>query len=321
MRNGLGPVRVRLPERADRADRPGGPDVRTAEPTIAAHLAARFPRDAPGLAGKIAAGEVVTADGAPITAGTPYAPGAEVYLYRDPPEETPVPFEVTVLHRDEHLLVVDKPHFLATMPRGEHVVETVLVRLRRATGIDALAPAHRLDRLTAGVLVFTTHPAARRPYQELFASRAVRKTYEAVSHAEPSVGLPCVLRSRIVKERGVHRAYETGGEANAETAVESVPGGAGVRLRVRPATGRTHQIRVHLASVGAPIVGDPLYGDPSCGDPLYGDPVWGTPAGRMRPAPEDFTRPLQLLARSVEFADPITSAARRFVSRRALESW
>ena len=288
IRDGLNPSRVRLPH--------------DAVGTILEHLVARFPQDADRLRHKVAAGEIVDDVGAPITTDTALIGGAFIHLYRDPPPETQVPFELEILHHDADLLVVDKPHFLASTPRGQHVQETALVRLRRQFDNPDLAPAHRLDRLTAGVLMFTCHAAARRPYQELFAGRAVRKTYEAVSGSTSCVPLPAVLRSHIVKERGSLQAMEVSGEPNTETHVESV---SDRHFILHPATGKTHQLRVHLASIGAPILGDPLY--PAVAPDRVGSAT--------------FTDPLQLLARAIEFPDPLTGAVRRFESNRVLEHW
>lgn len=198
-----------------------------------------------------------------------------------------------MLHRDDDIVVVDKPHFLATMPRGRHVAQTALVRLRRELELPELSPVHRLDRLTAGVLLFTTRRELRGAYQTLFARRAVRKTYLARSAGVASVTLPLTVRSRIVKRRGCLQAVEEAGVPNAETLVE--PLGDGL-YRLTPKTGRTHQLRVHMASLGVPIIGDPLY-------PKVIDV-----------APDDFSRPLQLLAHTLEFDDPITGTCRRFVS-------
>jgi tRNA pseudouridine32 synthase / 23S rRNA pseudouridine746 synthase len=276
-RDGLGPTRVRLR---------GG--------AVLVELADRFGE---GAAAKVFAGEVVTADGAAVTARTVLPSGASVYLYRDLPDEVEVPFDLPVLFRDEHLVVVDKPHFLATMPRGRHVVQTALVRMRRELELPELSPAHRLDRLTAGVLVFTARREVRGRYQMLFARGAVNKTYLAAAEGIPSVPLPTVLRSRIVKHRGVLQAVEEPGEPNAVTLVESL---GGQRYRLTPSTGRTHQLRVHMASVGVPIVGDPLY--PNIIDV----------------AADDFRTPLQLLAASLEFDDPISGVHHRFVSNRTL---
>jgi tRNA pseudouridine32 synthase / 23S rRNA pseudouridine746 synthase len=242
-------------------------------------------------------GEVVTSDGSVVGVGPVLPPGAFVYLYRELREEVPVPFDMPILHRDDDIVVVDKPHFLATMPRGRHVAQTALVRLRRELDIPTLSPAHRLDRLTAGVLLLTARREVRGAYQTMFARALVAKTYLARADAHPVGVLPTVVRSRIIKQRGQLQAAELPGEPNAETFVEHLGEG---RYRLTPRTGRTHQLRVHMASLGLPIAGDPLY--PNVIDV----------------APDDFSRPLQLIARSLEFDDPISGERRTFVSRRSL---
>jgi tRNA pseudouridine32 synthase/23S rRNA pseudouridine746 synthase len=277
VRDGLGPARVRLR---------GG--------AVLVELASRFGEAA---AAKVLAGEVVTADGAVVSAHTVLPPGSHVYLYRELRDEVEVPFDLQVLYRDDDIVVVDKPHFLATMPRGSHVAQTALVRLRRTLALPQLAPAHRLDRLTAGVLVFTVRPGVRGAYQTMFARGAVTKTYLARSTPPRDLTFPLVVRNRIVKRRGQLQAFEEPGEANAETSIEHLGDGL---YRLTPRTGRTHQLRVHMASLGLPIVGDPLY-------PTVVDV-----------APDDFSRPLQLLAHRLEFDDPVTGCRRDFVSRRGL---
>ena len=278
VREALGPARVRLH---------GG--------LVLAELTHRFGSRARG---KVLAGEVVDADGAVIDAGTVLPPGSFVYLHRDLPDEVPVPFDIPVLYRDDDIVVVDKPHFLATMPRGRHVAQTALVRLRCELGLPELSPAHRLDRLTAGVLLFTTRRELRGPYQMLFARGLVDKTYLARAAVDPDLMFPRVIRSRIVKRRGILQAVCELGEPNAETMIELVaPDGL---YRLMPRTGRTHQLRVHMASLGIPITGDPLYPN-----------VIDVPA-------DDFSTPLQLLAQRIEFDDPLTGSRREFVSNREI---
>ncbi|MGD9516582.1 pseudouridine synthase [Mycolicibacterium vanbaalenii] len=277
VRDGLGPARVRLR---------GG--------AVLVELADRFGEAA---AAKVLNGEVFTADGAVVTASTVLQPNSVVYLYRDLPDEVAVPFDVPVLHRDDNLVVVDKPHFLATMPRGSHVAQTALVRMRRELDLPQLSPAHRLDRLTAGVLVFTTRRQVRGAYQTMFARGDVSKTYLAQSSAGTDRDFPITVRSRIIKRRGTLQAVEEPGEPNAETLVERVDDRT---YRLVPRTGRTHQLRVHMNSLGLPIAGDPLY--PNVIDAAVGD----------------FSTPLKLLAQCLEFTDPLTGVRLRFTSERTL---
>lgn len=276
MRNGLGPARLRLQ---------GG--------NVADELGRRF---GPPARDKVLAGDVFDADGTALSADTEMTAGAHVYLYRDLPDEVPVPYPMPVLYRDDNIVAVDKPHFLATMPRGSHVAQTALVRLRRDLGLAELSPAHRLDRLTAGVLLFTARREVRGAYQSMFARGEVMKTYLAVSSVQPGLAAPQVISNRIVKQRGTLQARIEPGEPNAETRIE--PLGAG-RYRLIPRTGRTHQLRLHMAAIGLPIDNDPLY--PNVIDV----------------EPGDFTAPLRLIAHRLEFSDPLTGDRRCFVSSRA----
>ncbi|WP_164912049.1 pseudouridine synthase [Mycobacteroides franklinii] len=282
VRDGLGPVRIRI--------RTGG--------RVLDELVSRFGGAA---AEKVSRGEVVDAGGVSITSETHLPAGAVVYTYREVAVEIPVPFAIDVLHWDENVVVIDKPHFLATMPRGRHVTETALVRLRKMLNLPELAPAHRLDRLTAGVLLFTVRREARAAYQSLFAQREVFKTYEALAPVDPDIALPVTLRSRIIKRRSILQAVEEPGPVNAETHIELLDReGSAARYRLTPSTGQTHQLRVHMNSLGIPIAGDPLYPD------------------IVEVAPDDFTHPLQLLARTLAFRDPLSGQNVRYESVRSL---
>lgn len=306
IRDGLGPVRLQIA---------AGPWS-----TIEEYLVGRFPWDAENLRARIAAREVVDELGRPFEAGSTAVTGALVYLYRDPPvDEVPVPFEIEILHRDDDLIVVDKPHFLATTPRGSHVRETVLARLRSQLGLDELSPAHRLDLATAGVLLLTTRRELRGPYQTMFQERRVTKVYEAIAPLREDLALPVTVRSRIRKIDGEVRAFEVDGEPNAESLIELIeevsaaaPAGEGIadasavggrrwgRYRLTPHTGKTHQLRLHMCSLDIPILGDDYYPE------------------LLERRDDDFTNPLRLVSRSLAFTDPLSGELREFVSQRQL---
>ena len=246
-------------------------------------------------------GELLDERGAAMAAGQPYRSGGKLYYYRSIDDEPCLPFAEEILFQDEWLVAVDKPHFLPVTPGGRHLQQTLLVRLKRRLGIDTLTPLHRLDRETAGVVVFAVQPDTRGAYQALFAQRQVVKHYEAIAPWRADLSFPLTRRSRLVEDAHFLRMREEPGEPNAETHFELLEAlGSLARYRLMPVTGRTHQLRVHCAALGLPIVGDRMYPE-------------------LLPADtDDLDRPLQLLARSLAFTDPISGEPRRFESQRQL---
>ena len=266
------------------------------------------------LQARFTANEVVSQDGTALSPDSILSTNAMVYFYRMPAPETPVPYDIPILHEDEHLLVVDKPPFMATMPRARHITETATVRLRRMTGNNELSPAHRLDRLTSGILVFTKDRSVRGAYQTLFAERRVTKTYEAIAPlADVSPGT--VWRSRMEKTPGELQGRIVEGEVNAITEIggvepvdkapyEAIHGSLPeiAKYTLKPQTGKTHQLRLHMLQAGIPIIGDPIY------------PV-------IFPAEaEDMRIPMHLTATRISFVDPLTARPREFSSQLPLET-
>lgn len=250
---------------------------------------------------RMARGRVVDSDGQWLTPETPYRVGLEVHYYREVADEPPIPFLEVVVHADVDLLVADKPHFLPVTPSGAHVRETLLGRLVRQTGNDALVPLHRIDRETAGLVLFSTNPDSRAAYQALFRERRIDKHYEAIAPALPNVEFPRIHASRMVPGEPFFRMQEIEGPANSETRINVIAHGEGNwRYALTPITGRKHQLRVHMAALGAPIINDATY-----------------PLLCLR-ATGDYTAPLQLLAKRLSFVDPLSGIARSFSSRLAL---
>lgn len=306
VRNGVGPTRLRIPA--------SGPWT-----TVAEYMVATFDHlDPVDLYRRFDDGEIVGTDGSPIDRGTALG-GADpfVWYYRDLPAEEPVPFDEEILHVDDDLVVIDKPHFLPTTPGGRYLRESALVRLRTRFDNPDLTPIHRLDRATAGLLMFSARPATRGAYQSLFEKRRVTKVYEAVSALPPEWDadtpaiagrpVPLVYRSHIAARRGELRVrVDDLLEPNSETVIEvrghgiSASGRDVLHTILRPHTGRKHQLRVHLAALGIGILGDSWYPD------------------LMTEEPDDHALPMQLLARELEFTDPLSGEPRRFITQRTL---
>lgn len=266
---------------------------------------------------RLDAGLVCSAHGQPLSANSPALGGQRIYYWRHVPDEPELPFAHQVLYQDEHLVVADKPHFVPVTPAGRYVRSSLLARLKRELELPHLSPIHRIDRETAGLVVFAVRPQDRDAYQALFRERAVTKVYEALASLPadttdppwPRPHWPLVHRSRMVEDdTAFFRMREVAGEPNSETRVEFLtplphPAGGTMGLfRLHPLTGKRHQLRVHMAALGLPLLGDAFY-----------------PAVTRGPnQPDDRNHPLQLLARGLGFKDPLTGQARWFESQRAL---
>ena len=288
MRDGVGPSCVSLP---------AGPWA-----TMLDFLVQRFP----GIAAEVwqqrlLLGDVVDEQGAQVTPERAYQPDLHLYYYRSVPDEAPIPFEEAVLFQDEHLVVADKPHFLPVTPSGSYLQQTLLVRLKRRLGLADLVPLHRIDRDTAGLVLFSVQPATRSIYQGLFRQHTMRKTYQATARWDPALPWPLRRETRIGDSAHFMQQQELPGLPNTSTLIQPLAVHDSLaQYQLQPITGHRHQLRVHMNALGLPILGDGIY-------PTL------TPEGHTNPA-----LPLQLLAQALEFTDPLTGVVRRFESERRL---
>lgn len=274
-------------------------------PTLWDFFLERFPhvqRDA--LRARLDGGDIVDVHGRAQTASDVYRAHQWLWYYREVPDEVPLPFDLPVIYADDKLVVADKPHFMATTPGGRHLQQTALVRLRKTLDMPDLSPVHRLDRDTAGIVMFCVDPALRGRYQSLFQQREVVKHYEAVAAWRDDLRLPREYRSRLVERGDDFRMIETPGTPNSETRLELIDmlHDGHAHYHLQPLSGRKHQLRVHMSALGIPIVNDEMY-----------------PTLRPRRDDNDFSKPLQLLARSILFTDPVTGKRRAFQSLRQLD--
>ncbi len=251
---------------------------------------------------RMARGRVLDARHQPVVADTPYVAGQTIHYFREVEDEPVIPFEETIIHADEHLVVADKPHFLPVAPTGAYVRQTLLTRLIQRLDNPELVPLHRIDRGTAGLVMFSARPETRGAYQSLFRDRRIEKQYLAVARTVLQLREPLLRESRLERGEPFFRMTEVEGVPNSSSRIEMTEHqrGGWALYRLWPLTGRKHQLRVHMAALGAPILNDQTY--PS-----------------LQPqSKDDYTRPLHLLAQTLSFNDPIDGGPRRFSSERRL---
>lgn len=267
-------------------------------PSLLDGLCARFPAiDRARWKARFDAGRILDAQGNALAAEHSWQVGLEIVYFREVADEPVIPFAERIVHQDAHLLVADKPHFLPVTPAGRHVRETLLARLVASTGIAELVPLHRIDRGTAGLVLFSVDPGSRSAYQALFRERRIQKHYEALAPGLPQRRFPFEHSSHLQRGEPFFRMQEGPGDVNALTRLQILDDSGPLwRYGLEPVTGRKHQLRVHMAALGAPIAGDDFY-------PAL-DPVADT----------DYRNPLQLLARSLAFVDPLSGRHRCFES-------
>lgn len=279
------------------------PETNRPYPSILAFLAGAFPgisRDT--WVRRISEGKVLDDNGDPIAADTPYLPSKRIFYFREVETEPVIPFPEAILFQNDEILVACKPHFLPVIPGGRFVNECLLNRLRASTGIADLAPLHRIDRETAGIVIFSVNRKTRGLYHDLFLHGKITKTYHAVAEVNPAPREDrWIVRNRIVRGEPRFRMKTAAGAVNSESRILLLEmNGTRGRFRLNPVTGKTHQLRLHMSALGFGILNDRLYPD------------------LLAQQDDDFARPLQLLARQMAFQDPVTGKAMEFRSGRAL---
>lgn len=289
-RHGVGPTCVFLP---------AGP-----WPTVLDFLVERMPHiSRETWIARLRSQSVLDAEGQPVPLTQPCTPNTRLYYYRHIEDEPQLPEQASIVFEDAHLVVADKPHFMPVTPGGRYVQQSLLVQLKNLTGLDDLVPLHRIDRETAGLVLLGKRKADRDAYYALFRKQHIHKTYHAVAPFRAELTWPRTHTSRLVAGEPFFRMQEVPGIANSETRISLLrTDGRRALYQLEPVSGKRHQLRVHMLSLGLPLEGDLFYPE----------------ALRGPGAPEDFSQALQLLAQRIAFTDPVTGAARVFESQRSL---
>ena len=279
------------------------PEADAPYPSIVEFLFQTFPNVPQGRwAERIREGRVLDDRGKPVTADTKYAPSRRIYYFRESENEPVIPFAEQILFQNDEILVACKPHFLPVIPGGRYVEECLLNRLRTRTGIADLVPIHRIDRETAGLVLFSVNRKTRGLYHDLFMHGNVEKTYHALAELHhPPQEDRWIVENRIVRGEPRFRMRTVPGIANARSHIQLMDtNGNRARFHLSPVTGKTHQLRLHMSGLGFGIINDPYYPD-------------------LQPKQDDdFDRPLQLLAKTMQFHDPVTGKDMAFRSGREL---
>ncbi|MGD9731404.1 MAG: pseudouridine synthase [Desulfamplus sp.] len=296
-----------------------------ASPLVIDFLCSRFPNISRELwLKRIESGKVLDHNKRALNIESRCVPCSKIYYFREVASEPVIPFKESIIFQNDHLLVADKPHFLPVTPSGKYVNQSLLNRLKIRTGIDEISPIHRIDRETAGLVLFSVDKKSRALYQKMFMDGTVKKRYLALTHCSDRMFEKFVLQKRLdarwsIKNRIIQgepwfrMKIDNQGEINAVTEAEIIgimkldnkrlsinntlnPSFAAI-FRLFPKTGKKHQLRLHLSSIGFPIINDRLY-----------------PELMPEETQINFANPLKLLAQQIEFNDPVSGGYMEFKS-------
>lgn len=247
-------------------------------------------------------GKVLDGNQQPLAIDARYVPQSIVYYFREVVGEEIIPFYEQIIYQDEELLVACKPHFLPVTPGGRFVSQCLVYRLREATGNDHVAPLHRLDRHTAGLVMFSLNPKTRGHYSALFSQGTIIKKYVAMGYdSKKSDQRTWEVTNRIEQGKPWFLRHVVSGTPNAHSTIYLQQQlGDRSRFILQPHTGKTHQLRIHMSNLGFPIVNDRYY-------------------PKLQPEQaDDYDQPLQLIAKQLQFKDPVTGKNHQFQSQRKL---
>lgn len=269
---------------------------------------------------RMQAGLVTNGAGAPLSPTQVFLPQQSIHYSRSVPNEALIPVQERIVFENDAMVVADKPHFLPVVPSGGYVRETLLWRLQQKLNCPDLVPAHRIDRDTAGLVLFIKQRQHRGAYQNLFRDRLVDKTYLALAPDAPDFPPELQLQSWLQSSPAHFMQMQclpsnAEGSTNATTTIKKIAVQAGLTAlnaknalkntalyQLQPQTGLRHQLRVQMASLGLPILNDGLYPvvTPACESP------------HLQPA-------LQLLAWRLGFVDPLSGEALQWQSALQLD--